>query len=108
MTPRQILDQAIEVCGTRTELASHLDVSAASVDKWYSRDILPAKHCRVLYRLTDIPLWEMNPDLYDRDLTLSEAWEVNIIHRLRQLVMRQRNPELLQDIINMLDLEVGP
>lgn len=103
MTPRQILDQAIGICGTRTELASHLDVSAASVDKWYSRDILPAKHCNVLYRLTGIPLWEMNPHLYDRELTLSEAWEVDIMHLLRHL----KNLELLKDIRTMLELEVG-
>lgn len=103
MTPRQILDQAIGICGTRTELASHLDVSAASVDKWYSRDILPAKHCNVLYRLTGIPLWEMNPDLYDRELTLSEAWEVLIIAQLRCV-----KDELRRDIKTMLDLEVGP
>lgn len=102
MTPRQILDQAIGICGTRTELASHLDVSAASVDKWYSRDILPAKHCNVLYRLTGIPLWEMNPDLYDRELTLSEAWEVLIIAQLRCV-----KDELRRDIKTMLDLEVG-
>lgn len=102
MTPRQILDQAIGICGTRTELASHLDVSAASVDKWYSRDILPAKHCNVLYRLTGIPLWEMNPDLYDRELTLSEAWEVRVIAQLRCV-----KDELRRDIKTMLDLEVG-
>ena len=106
MRPRQILDQAIAVCGTRTELASHLDVSAASVDKWYSRDILPAKHGNVLYRLTGIPLWEINSGLYDHALTLSEPRAVLIMHQLRH-VKRKLGDELLRDIEIMLELEIG-
>jgi DNA-binding transcriptional regulator YdaS (Cro superfamily) len=101
VTPEKIIGRGIEVCGSRTELASHLGISTSSLDKWKVLDILPAKHCNVLYRLTGIPLWQMNPDYWDRELTLSEAWEVDIMHKLRRL----KDPELLKDIETMLDLE---
>jgi len=101
-----IIEKGVEVCGSRTELASHLDVSTSSVDKWRGMKYIPAHHCSVLFRLTGIPLWEMNPDVFDRELTLSEAWEVLIMHQLRQ-VKRKLGDELLKDIEIMLELEVG-
>lgn len=106
MTPAEIIAKGVEVCGSRTELATHLDVSTSSIDKWRKTGI-PAKHCTVLFYLTGIPLWEMNPDVFSRELTLSEAWEVDVMYKLRLLVVHRDNSDLMRDIINMLDLEVG-
>jgi DNA-binding transcriptional regulator YdaS (Cro superfamily) len=102
MTPSEIIAKGVEVCGSRTELATHLDVSTSSIDKWRKVGI-PAKHCTVLFYLTGIPLYEMNPDVFSRELTLSEAWEVDIMYLLRHL----KNLELLKDIRTMLEMETG-
>lgn len=103
MTPKEIIEQAAEICGGRTPLAAHLDVSTSSIDKWRTLDAIPAKHCTILYRLTSIPLHKLNP-VFPYELTLGTHWEERIVARLRRLQDR----DLLKDIETMLDLEVGP
>lgn len=107
MTPSEIIAKGVEVCGSRTELATHLDVSTSSIDKWRKTGI-PAKHCSVLYRLTGIPLYEMCPDVFDRDLTLSEAWEVEIVYLLRHAKLKLGYADnLIDDFKMILELETG-
>lgn len=95
----EILSQAAEICGSRKELAEHLDVSVASLDKWRRERRIPAKHCIQIYRLTTVPLYRLN-SVFPYELTLGKRWEERIVAKLRRLQDR----ELLKDIENMLDL----
>jgi DNA-binding transcriptional regulator YdaS (Cro superfamily) len=102
MDVAKILSQAAEICGTRQELAEHLDVSVASIDKWRREQRIPAKHCLQIYRLTTVPLYKLN-DVFPYELTLGKRWEERIVARLRRL----KDRELLKDIETMLELETG-
>ena len=102
MSVPKILNQAAEICGNRKELAEHLDVSVASLDKWRRDERIPAKHCLQIYRLTTVPLYKLN-DVFPYELTLGKRWEERIVARLRRLQDR----ELRRDIETMLELEVG-
>jgi len=104
MTPKEIVERAVEICGGRTELATHLDVSTSSIDKWRTQNAIPAKPCSQLFRLTEIPLTHMNPEVFDPELTLSNPWEIHIIGRLRKLREKKGGFRLLKDIENMIDL----
>lgn len=99
MNVAEILSQAAEICGTRQELAEHLDVSVASIDKWRREQRIPAKHCLQIYRLTTVPLYRLN-SVFPYELTLGKRWEERIVAKLRRL----RDRELLKDIETMLDL----
>jgi len=102
MNVTEILSQAAEICGTRRELAEHLEVSTASLDKWRREKQIPAKHCFAIYRLTTIPLYKLNP-LFRKEVTLGKRWEERIVARLRRL----KDRELRRDIEVMLELEAG-
>ncbi len=102
MDMAEILSQAAEICGSRGELAEHLDVSVASLEKWRHESHIPAKHCFAIYRLTTIPLYKLNP-IFRKEVTLGKRWEERIVARLRRLQDR----ELRRDIEVMLELEVG-
>ena len=104
MIPKDIIGVAVEACGGRTELATHLGVSTSSIDKWRTLNAIPARHCSQLFRLTQIPLSQMNPDVFDPEFTLSNPWEIRTIGKLRQLRQKKGGFRLLKDIENMIDL----
>jgi len=98
----KILNQAAEICGNRKELAEHLDVSVASLDKWRRDRRIPAKHCLQIYRLTTVPLYRLN-DVFPETLTVGSRWQERILKRLKRL----KDRDLRRDIEIMLELEIG-
>ncbi|KKN76722.1 hypothetical protein LCGC14_0366930 [marine sediment metagenome] len=102
MDVAKILSQAAEICGTRRELAEHLDVSVASLDKWRRDRRIPAKHCLQIYRLTTVPLYRLN-DVFPETLIVGSRWQERILKRLKRL----KDQGLRRDIETMLELEVG-
>ena len=102
MDMAEILSQAAEICGGRKELAEHLDVSMASLDKWRREGHIPAKHCLPIYRLTTVPLWKLN-DVFPEELMVGTRWQERILKRLKRL----RDRDLRRDIETMLELEAG-
>lgn len=102
MDMAEILSQAAEICGSRKELAEHLDVSVASLEKWRHESHIPAKHCLQIYRLTTVPLYRLN-DVFPETLTVGSRWQERILRQLKRL----RDQGLRRDIETMLELEVG-
>ena len=68
-----IVDKAIEVARVRlaeppkqraslSEVAAHFEISRAALGQW--GPYIPARHCRRMEALTDIPAGELNPDVF--------------------------------------------
>lgn len=56
------LQRAIVTAGSRGRLARALGISRAAVSQW---DVCPARRAAEVERITNVPRYELRPDLYD-------------------------------------------
>jgi DNA-binding transcriptional regulator YdaS (Cro superfamily) len=64
---QQHLQRAVEIVGSRSELARQLGITRAALGHWFTRDkVVPANRCRDIQRLTrnKVTAKQMRPDVF--------------------------------------------
>ena len=61
---KETIDQVIKMAGGPSKLARHLGVSPQAISQWKR---VPLNHVFAIEKLTDIPRYELRPDVYPKE-----------------------------------------
>jgi len=58
--------EAILIFGSQTALAKECGVAQPTIFKWLKKGIIPPRKVLMLEKITGIPRYKLNPDIYPR------------------------------------------
>lgn len=59
--------EAVKVCGNQSSLAKQCGVSQPTIFKWIKKGVIPPRKVLLVEKITGIPRYKLNKDIYPED-----------------------------------------